>query len=133
MTNTERYDKVFMDVFEISGEELAGLKYQDIEAWDSVGHMNLIAAIVRTVYLRHLINLDLSFYFKDVLLRVIIVSLTSIIIPILLYLHVGSGWWQLIFITTLFLIILGASIIVFGLNSFERDLLKKTVRQKLNI
>ena len=106
------------------------------EFWAAIAiwaFMNLIAAIVRTVYLRRLINLDLSFYLKDVLLRVIIVSLTSIIIPILFYLHVGSGWWQLIFITTLFLIILGASIFVFGLNSFERDLLKKTIKQKFNI
>ena len=26
-------------------EQLKGLKYQDIEAWDSVGHMSLIAAL----------------------------------------------------------------------------------------
>ena len=45
MTNIEKYNKSFIEVFEISEETLAGLKYQDIAAWDSVGHMNLIAAI----------------------------------------------------------------------------------------
>ena len=45
MTNIEKYNKAFMDIFEISENNLKGLKYQDIEAWDSVGHMSLIAAL----------------------------------------------------------------------------------------
>ena len=45
MTNLEKYNNVFMEIFEITEEKLTGLKYQDIEAWDSVGHMNLIAAL----------------------------------------------------------------------------------------
>ena len=45
MTNLEKYNKAFMDTFEISEDQLEGLKYQDIEAWDSVGHMGLIAAL----------------------------------------------------------------------------------------
>ena len=45
MTDLEKYNKVFTDTFEISEDQLPGLKYQDIEAWDSVGHMSLIAAL----------------------------------------------------------------------------------------
>ena len=45
MNNKEKYAKVFMETFEIAEDKLDGLKYQDIPAWDSVGHMNLIAAI----------------------------------------------------------------------------------------
>lgn len=45
MSNLEKYNKAFMESFEIGEEQLAGLKYQDIEAWDSVGHMGLIAAL----------------------------------------------------------------------------------------
>ncbi|MCR4754946.1 MAG: acyl carrier protein [Lachnospiraceae bacterium] len=45
MSNLEKYNQVFMETFEISEDQLAGLKYQDITAWDSVGHMSLIAAI----------------------------------------------------------------------------------------
>lgn len=45
MTNLEKYNKAFTGTLEVSGEQLAGLKYQDIEAWDSVGHMSLIAAL----------------------------------------------------------------------------------------
>ena len=45
MTNLEKYNKAFMESFEITEDQLPGLKYQDIEAWDSVGHMGLIAAL----------------------------------------------------------------------------------------
>lgn len=45
MSSLEIYRKVFMDSFEITAEQTAGLKYQDIAGWDSVGHMNLIAAL----------------------------------------------------------------------------------------
>lgn len=45
MTNLEKYNKAFMETFEIAEGQLAGLKYQDIKAWDSVGHMSLVAAL----------------------------------------------------------------------------------------
>lgn len=45
MNNLEKYNQAFMDTFEISEDQLEGLKYQDIAAWDSVGHMSLIAAL----------------------------------------------------------------------------------------
>lgn len=45
MTNLEKYTKVFVDTFEVSEEIAKELKYQDIEAWDSVGHMGLISAL----------------------------------------------------------------------------------------
>lgn len=45
MTNLEKYNNAFTETFEITADQLAGLKYQDIEAWDSVGHMSLIAAL----------------------------------------------------------------------------------------
>ena len=45
MNNLEKYNKAFKDSFEIAEDKLAGLKYQDIPAWDSVGHMSLVAAL----------------------------------------------------------------------------------------
>ena len=48
MTNLEKYDNVFADVLEVAPNALAGLKYQDIETWDSVGHMRLVSALEET-------------------------------------------------------------------------------------
>ncbi len=45
MSNLGKYNLAFMNAFEISEDQLTGLKYQDIEAWDSVGHMQLVAEL----------------------------------------------------------------------------------------
>ena len=45
MTNREKYTKVFMDLFSKTEDEVKSLHYQDIDEWDSVGHMSLIANI----------------------------------------------------------------------------------------
>lgn len=45
MNNAEKYLQVFIEAFEIDTNQASALKYQDIPAWDSVGHMGLVAAI----------------------------------------------------------------------------------------
>lgn len=45
MSNLEKYTEVFTKLFEISEDEVKGLKYQDIDEWDSVGHMTLISEL----------------------------------------------------------------------------------------
>lgn len=45
MTNKEKYIHAFVEALEISEDQVKGLKYQEIPAWDSVGHMSLVAEI----------------------------------------------------------------------------------------
>ena len=45
MANLEEYTNAFIEVFEITADEAKNLKYQDIKAWDSVGHMSLMAKL----------------------------------------------------------------------------------------
>ena len=45
MNNLEKYTQVFVETFEVTPEQAQKLKYQDIEAWDSVGHMGLVSAL----------------------------------------------------------------------------------------
>jgi len=45
MDNLEKYVAVFTEAFEIDKSEVPALKYQDISAWDSVGHMTMIALL----------------------------------------------------------------------------------------
>jgi acyl carrier protein len=46
MTNREKYNKVFMDFFSVAEVVLnEKFVYQCIPAWDSVGHMGMIAAL----------------------------------------------------------------------------------------
>ena len=48
MTNLEKYNNVFCENLNVTANQLAGLKYQGVELWDSVGHMTLVAAIEDT-------------------------------------------------------------------------------------
>jgi acyl carrier protein len=44
--NLEKYNAAFIKTFDIAESELnEGLTYQSIQAWDSVGHMTLIAEL----------------------------------------------------------------------------------------
>ena len=45
MTNLEKYNEAFVESFGVAAEQLPSLAYQEIPEWDSVGHMQLIAAL----------------------------------------------------------------------------------------
>ncbi len=46
MSAQEKYDEAFIETFEIEKSDLTEkLEYQSIPAWDSVGHMALMAEI----------------------------------------------------------------------------------------
>ena len=48
MTNYEKSLNVFTKMFSVTEEEAVQLEYQGIPDWDSVGHMELVAAIEET-------------------------------------------------------------------------------------
>ncbi len=48
MSNLDKYTEAFVTTFDIAAEQTVDLKYQSIDAWDSVGHMGLIAALEDT-------------------------------------------------------------------------------------
>jgi acyl carrier protein len=45
MNNLEKYINVFVETLDIEAGEVSGLVYQAIPAWDSVGHMTLVAGL----------------------------------------------------------------------------------------
>ena len=45
MNNLEKYDKVFVEAFDLVEGIISNLEYQGIPEWDSVGHMTLIALL----------------------------------------------------------------------------------------
>jgi acyl carrier protein len=46
MNNREKYDEAFIETFGLKQDQLnSSLEYQSINAWDSVGHMALIAEL----------------------------------------------------------------------------------------
>ena len=45
MTAEEKYVGVFVEVLGVRPEDVPGLRYQSVPAWDSARHMELVAAI----------------------------------------------------------------------------------------
>ncbi len=45
MTNKEKYNNVFIENLDVTEDQLANLKYQDVPQWDSVGHMGLVSEL----------------------------------------------------------------------------------------
>lgn len=46
MTNLDKYRNVFMEIFSLTDDfDVENLKFQQIQEWDSVGHMDLIASL----------------------------------------------------------------------------------------
>ena len=43
MENLEKYKNAFIEAFQIKESQLQKLKYQDVDEWDSVGHMGLMS------------------------------------------------------------------------------------------
>ena len=49
MSNKDNYDQVFIVSFELDAKQLNDkLEYNSIEAWDSIGHMQMIAELEDT-------------------------------------------------------------------------------------
>ena len=45
MSNLEIYEEIFINFLNVDKNILSDLKYQDVPAWDSVGHMSLMTEI----------------------------------------------------------------------------------------
>jgi len=45
VTNQEKYLRAFMEALEVTAAEAPTLVYGESRAWDSVGHMTLVAAL----------------------------------------------------------------------------------------
>lgn len=45
MTAREKYNNAFIGSLDVTEDQLTGLSYQDVPAWDSVGHMGLISEL----------------------------------------------------------------------------------------
>ena len=86
--------------------------------------LNLVCAIVRTLYLQVLIHFDVSSYLKDVVVRIMVVSVLSIPFPLLISRSISNA-----FIAFLLSSLIGVLLVIglgyfFALNNDERQLLR---------
>lgn len=68
MSNKEKYVQIFITSFQVNEKDLPTLKYQDVDNWDSIGHVKMIAELEETFNIMIEMEdiLDLSSYLKGV-------------------------------------------------------------------
>lgn len=86
--------------------------------------INLISAITRIIYMRHLIKLNLKDYCHRVVLPILLVTSTSFPIPIYISQKLETSWRNVIIETILSLVITAFSCYFIGLNEKEKGMLK---------
>lgn len=66
MSNIEKYDQIFINVFHTTKQDLPTLSYQGLDTWDSIGHMKMIAELEETfdIMIEMEDILDFSSYLK---------------------------------------------------------------------
>jgi acyl carrier protein len=68
MNNRKKYIEIFVNSFQVNENELPTLHYQDVNSWDSIGHMKMIAELEETFNIMIEIAdvLDFSSFLKGV-------------------------------------------------------------------
>lgn len=86
--------------------------------------LNFCCAVVRTLYLRHLINLDVVAYIREVFARIIIVTAVSVPISVLISSWLGQNWVGFIVSSTVSTLLILLMVYILGLDRQERELIK---------
>ena len=94
--------------------------------------MECVAQLARMILLRDLIDLPLKSYFSNVYLPVLIVVVTSIVPPILVYNFMDEGLLRFVTLTVVSCLSIGLTVWFVGLRENERIWLKSSVQKILN-
>ena len=100
---------------------LLHFEYPFYYAIASYAFLNGSCCIIRAIYMQHLINLSLKKYIIGVIMKCIIVSLLSSILPIIYFSYHSNGWEELFVSTALFYIPYFSLVYIIGLNQKEKE------------
>ena len=86
---------------------------------------------MRLYLLRKLISLNVYDYFKEVILKVISVSLLSVIIPLFIYFLLEPSLIRFVLVVGSCVISTGISIYFYGLKNTERKYIVNIIRERV--
>jgi O-antigen/teichoic acid export membrane protein len=99
------------------------LGYSPVVALYLWAGLNMVCAIARTLYMRKLIGLELGRYLREVVLKIVVVTLLSLPIPLVLSWVIEREWLQLVVTTFTGLTVTAAASYFIGLSSTEKHFL----------
>ena len=93
--------------------------------------LNVVCDIVRIIYMKTLIGLEIGAYVKDVFGGMALVLLASVPVPVLFHHYCGEGWWQLAAFMGIFFALYVPAVFFLGLNAKERGYALDIIKSKL--
>lgn len=94
--------------------------------------VSFLAYVYRLLYIRRYVDYSLRSYLKEVIIPCLLITITSIPVPILLYKNNASIIY-LVLMVGVTVIITGISIYLLGLTKSEKTFIIKTIQNKLKI
>lgn len=94
--------------------------------------MVIAAQTTRLLLIRPLIKLSLRQYFSEVILKICLVGISSIILPLILFLLLPQNWWSFLLVCTSSIASVGVFIYWLGLNKQEKVFIKTKADQFFN-
>lgn len=92
-----------------------------IAIWSS---LNFVCAIVRTLYMRKLINLNIKYYLSQVILKIVIISTITVPVAFLLVAYIGQNFLGFLVSSISTLLLMMIICYKYGLNCEERVIIK---------
>ena len=93
--------------------------------------LSVICLFVRLLFLNKLPGFSVGLFIKEVILRVLLVSIVSLLCPLLFHLCMEVGWLRLIVICLTSFICSSLSILSIGCSDIERVVIKRRVKRLL--
>lgn len=94
------------------------------------GGGNVLCAIVRVVYAKGFLQLDVMHYLREVVGRMLLVTVLITPLPAYIVYHFGQGWWSLCLSTAVSVLLTVLCAYLAGLNTTERELFKKIIHER---
>lgn len=91
-----------------------------------------LAVLASAFMLQKMVALNFGTFIKEVVCRIIIVSIFSFVIPLLLYTQMNEGWNRLFVLGLCSVIVSFMSIYFVGLTAQETRLVRELVSKKMN-
>lgn len=93
--------------------------------------LNFISAIIRTIYIKYLVNFPSWKYFTNIVLKALIVTIISILLSIIIKNIFNNNIFGLIYTTIVSLSITSLTIYLIGINKTERTFINSFLLQKI--
>lgn len=83
--------------------------------------LNAVCAVCRTIYLHYLIRFNLWAYLREVVVKMVVVTVAAVLLPVIFYIKVANGWSLLALTTVSFFAVYLPLIYCYALSEPEKN------------